>query len=824
MEEWNELSRKILLDRYAQKEIDKSKMKLGDTVVIQTDPKTGQREVGVVKALAGDYHESGCMVAEGEAVVYVDYQHQHYVRSLDHIDLPSETTPAQIFDRVARGAYAARPATDRSGYNAGNFQEAMTKGHFIPAGRILAGCGTDQNLTYYNCFVLPSPTDSRHGIFYTLDKMAEIMSRGGGVGINLSTLRPRYCPVYGVNGRSSGAVSWGELYSQVTGKIEQGGSRRGALMLILNVWHPDIEEFIHAKRDMDFAVNCNISVGINEYFMEAVQNNEDWPLVFPEYKDVENYDEKWKGNLYHWIDQCGGKVKTYKTVKARALWDQIMESAWVSAEPGLFFIDRANQLSPSKSYKEGELICTNPCGEQPLPAWAVCNLGHVNLAKMCRDHIIPGYVETDLGKICPRINWPLLGYTTKLAVDFLDRVIDVTPSFIPEIDEQQRLERRIGLGTIGLAELLIRLGVPYGSPTSLQVIDCIYSFMRKEAQKQSQDLAQEFGPYPAWSEGEPFQRNVTLLTQAPTGTVGTMMRTSTGIEPFYSWKFNRTSRLGTHKEYVRVMEEYLSQHGPSEDSMTYPGVEQNVLPSTFVNAMTITPREHVEVMARIQKYMCSAVSKTCNLPESASVADVREIYELMYKLGCKGGTVYRDKSRDVQVLNLPEEPEQPKIPTTQAKATTGIRPRPAKRRGTTMSKSSPSGTVHIVMNDDADGKPLEVFIETGKSGSDLKGLVEALGRIASVFLRVDSSVSPLDRVRELVDQCKGIGGMRTEGFGANRILSIPDAMAKALEENYLDEEDDMTTPLADLCPRCGQSTYILTEGCQTCAECGHSEC
>ncbi|RME75820.1 MAG: hypothetical protein D6784_07190, partial [Chloroflexi bacterium] len=338
------LGEKIFLDRYALKDGTKSTVQVGDTVIVAVNLETGQREIGTVIGL-----ENGTVkiaLRDGEVVE----------RALEHIDKPLETDPAQMLDRVARGV-AEIEAPEKQEEWRQKFRWLLDEWKFVPGGRILTAAGTDQDLTYYNCYVIPSPRDSRKGIIDTLSQMTEIMSRGGGVGINLSSLRPHHAYVRGVNGRSSGSVSWGELYSFVTGLIEQGGSRRGALMLILNVWHPDVLEFITSKRQMGRITNANISVGITDKFMEAVRADADWDLVFPD-TSYPDYDDTWDGNLDAWL-AAGKPVIVHKTVKARQIWDTIIESAWASAEPGVFFVERYNKMSNSWYY--APILCTNPC-------------------------------------------------------------------------------------------------------------------------------------------------------------------------------------------------------------------------------------------------------------------------------------------------------------------------------------------------------------------------------------------------------------------------------------------------------------------------------
>ena len=829
------LGEKIFLDRYALKDGTKATLAMGDVVVVVVDQKTGQREIGVVEDMRknpqGDWDIVTVKLRDGSIVE----------RALEHVDKPLETKVEQLMERVARGAAAVEKTKDARSYWEQEFRSLLDGWKFTPGGRILTACGTDQNLTFYNCYVIPSPVDSRDGIFETLSQMAEIMSRGGGVGINLSTLRPRYAYVKGVNGRSSGSVSWGGLYSFVTGLIEQGGSRRGALMLILNIWHPDVLEFIAAKKEMGKITNANISVGVTDDFMAAVDADGDWELAFPDTSDPK-YATEWTGNMKTWKER-GGAVLVHKTVKAREIWDNIIDSAWASAEPGLWFVDRSNTMSNSWYYDRGDLICTNPCGEQPLPAWAVCNLGHLNLSRF-----------TAKGKV----TWDELGHSVRTAVRFLDNVIDATPYFFPQNERQQQDERRVGMGTIGLAEMLIRLGIRYGSDESVEFIDKLYSFIAREAYLASSSIAEEKGSFALFDAEKFLQsgfmrampadvreavrakgiRNVTLLTQAPTGTVGTMVGTSTGIEPFYFWSYFRKSRLGVHEEKVQILEEWEAAH---------PGEKR---PDYFVAAMDLSPEEHVKVQATTQRWVDSAISKTCNCPADYTVEQTKELYELMYKLGCKGGTIYRDKSRDEQVLNLKEEPAKVEEKTGVVAPAANphqpkVRPRPYKRYGATVSKATPAGTAHVTMNDDEEGKPFEVFVDIGKGGSDIKAMAEALGRMASLVLRVSSPLTPRERIQEIVSQLSGIGGPRSMGFGRNRVRSLPDALAQALEEQYLLEEENhhhnvivskpMPQPMleekhekspvqADLCPGCGNTSLVAIEGCQSCYNCGHAEC
>jgi ribonucleoside-diphosphate reductase alpha chain len=827
------LGRKIFLDRYALKDVKKESLSVGDLVVAVSNPKTGQREIGCVAEL-GDDKQITVKLEDG-TVIHT---------KVDNVDKPLETDPAQMLSRVARGIAEQEKPEIREHWEQ-EFNWLLEDWKFVPGGRILTGAGTDQNLTYFNCYVIPSPKDSRGGIIASLGQMTEIMSRGGGVGMNLSSLRPRHSYVKGVNGRSSGSVSWGALFSFVTGLIEQGGSRRGALMLILNVWHPDIIDFINSKREMDKIVNANISVGITDDFMEAVRNDADWETCFPDTGDPQ-YNQIWDGDLQAWKDG-GHKVVVYQTLKARDVWNAIIESAWASAEPGVFFIDRYNKMSNSWYYCK--IQSTNPCGEQGLPPWGVCNLGSINLSKFVSN-----------GKV----QWKDLGRAVRGAVRFLDDVIDDTPYFFEENRQRQQSERRIGLGTMGLADMLIKLELGYGSDESIKFIDKLYKFVCEEAYAESSDLAVEKGSFPMFDAEKLLQsgfmeqmpqslrddvrnkglRNVTLLTQAPTGTTGTMVGTSTGIEPYYFWEWERVGRMGSNIERVAVYDEWVKAH---------PGQPR---PSYFVSAMDLAPEGHVRVQAAIQRWVDSSISKTGNTPADYTVEQTGKLYELLYDLGCKGGTTYRDGSRDTQVLKAKDEKkDEPKgdaampAPVPEAKP----RIRSTVLRGTTYRKATPIGTAYITVNSDGAQyeDPFEVFINVAKVGSDVAADAEGIGRLISLILRMPSPLSPKQRAQAIIAQLKGIGSGRPMGFGRNRVMSLPDAVAQTLEEHIgastdtqveaakLPDEDDEEENLQlnlglaavssngitpDVCPVCGNVTFLNIEGCKKCLSCGHSEC
>lgn len=771
----HEVGEKIFYDRYAFKDGKKETLAVGDIVVVCVNLETGQREIGTVTK-----YENGTVTVglrDGSSVE----------RAVEHVDKPLETKPEQMMERIARGIAAAEKTEAKREEWEAKFRWLMDGWKFVPAGRILAGAGTNQKLTYYNCYVIPSPKDSREGIIKTLQTMNEIFSRGGGVGFNLSSLRPRYAYVKGVNGRSSGSVSWGSLYSFSTGLIEQGGSRRGALMLILNVWHPDVLEFINSKREAGKITNANISVGVTDDFMAAVEKDEDWNLVFPDVSDPD-YDTKWDGYLPNWL-ALGKKVITHKTVKARELWHNIIEAAWASAEPGLFFIDRANKMSNSWYYSP--LVATNPCGEQPLPGWAVCNLGAINLSR---------FITQDAdGKNV--VDYRKLGVALRYAVRFLDNIIDSTPYFFDENLNQQQSERRVGLNTMGIAEMMIHLGIKYGSAESMKFINELYEFIATTTYEASSDLAVEKGAFPMFDADKFLEsgfmqsmpakiretvrqkgmRNVTVLTQAPNGTIGTMVGTSTGIEPFYSWTYFRKSRLGMHEENVKIVEDWKNAH---------PGEE---LPDYFVNAMDLTPEEHVNVLAACQRWVDSAISKTSNTPNSYTVEQTAALYELMYKLGCKGGTIYRDGSRDQQVLMLKKDEAKDETnhsePHTEEAGKVIPRTRPDVLIGKTYRIRTAYGNLYITINEDENGQPFEVFGTLGKAGGFFAGQAEAITRLASLSLRSGVEVS------EVIEQLKGIRGPQVAWSEGGMILSLPDAIGQVLEKHC---EGDKTQLAMDM--------------------------
>ncbi|HEX6989664.1 MAG TPA: adenosylcobalamin-dependent ribonucleoside-diphosphate reductase [Bacillota bacterium] len=773
-----ELAWKIFIDRYTLKDQNRN-FQAGELAVVQTndDPRWPKKELGRVVKVAGDGDG-----LEIELLTGAD-RGRRVTRRRHECDRPLETHLRQVAERIARGLAAVEPDDKARRHWEQVFADEIAALRVVPGGRVWAGAGTGIPLTLFNCYVLPNPKDSRQGIVETLGQMIEVMSRGGGVGINVSSLRPYRAVVKGVNGRSSGAVSWMELYSLATGLVEQGGSRRGALMLQLDIRHPDWKRFVDCKKVAGKVENANISLRITDEFMAAVKAGRDWTFWFPDTTHPK-YEEIWDGDFDAW-ERLGLPRIEYETLPARRVWDEIIKGAWESAEPGIVFSSRHEE--DSNSWYFNRLICTNPCGEQPLPGWGVCTLGHINLSRMydARKH---------------DVDWDQLRFSIRTLVRLLDDVVDATHYFIEANRENQMRERRIGAGTLGLGELLIRLGLRYGSPEAVAFTDKLYRFIAVEAYRASVDLAREKGPFPAFDADKFLQsgfmrrmpeeiralvrehgvRNVTILTQAPTGTVGTMLDTSTGIEPFYSLKFFRQSRLGRDLQYVRVAEEWLEAH---------PGQE---LPDYFVGALDLTPEEHIAMQAAVQRWNDSSISKTANAPADYTVEQTAELYMKAYDLGCKGVTIYRDRSRHEQVLHDASKTGEGKkagetagpaaVPAVDAATGFAVNgtwgsikpvPRPAQLHGITMRKPTPLGNLFITLNT-YEGRPFELFAQIGKAGSDVTAFTEAIARLVSLAFR--SGVDPW----EVVEQLAAIGGSHSVGFGARRIRSVPDAIAQAL--------------------------------------------
>ncbi len=687
---------------------------------------------------------------------------------------PIEKTPEEMWRRVARGIAKQEKKSQQKEWEK-KFHDVLEDFKFVPGGRILSGAGTDYKVTYFNCFVIPAPHDSRQGILESLNQLVEIQARSGGVGLNLSSLRPRGARVKTVNGFSSGPVTWAGLFSYATHDVvQQGGSRRGATMLMLWDWHPDIEEFITVKQDLTKIHGANLSVCISDKFMEAVKNDADWDLVFPDIDDPK-YDTKWKGDIDAW-KELGGKVRVYKTIKAKELWDLICTAAWRSAEPGLHFLGRSNKRSNTWYFER--LEATNPCGEQPLGAWAVCNLGAMNLA---------AYVKKG------QFDFENFGKDVQVAIRFLDNVIDDTFYFYDENEKCAKDIRRTGLGIMGIADALIKMKVRYGSDESLPIVNNMFKTLRDNAYIASAQLAKEKGAFPLFDKEKYLQgyhiqrlpeeiresiakngiRNAVLLTVAPTGTTSVLANVSSGIEPVYEFEYRQTWRGGQDIVYHPLYKEWKEKNPDTER------------PDYFVSANDLAPTDHVRTQVIAQEYIDSSISKTVNAPNSHTVEDVKHLYTMAYEMGLKGITYMRDGSRQGVLERLDETPAEKKEEVEVATPKHKIIPRPIVTHGSTYRIDTPVGVAYITINEDDGGAPLEVFINgVGKAGSDLFAMAEGLGKMISMNLRMASYLSPSEKVEHIVDDLLNIGGAGIKGFGKNQIRSLPDAVAKVLSMRY----------------------------------------
>jgi ribonucleoside-diphosphate reductase alpha chain len=545
------------------------------------------------------------------------------------------------------------------------FFEVMEDFKFVPAGRILAGAGAESDKTFYNCYVIPVETkdrrrhrrggwegsdagaDSREAIFDTIGTMVGIMSRGGGVGINWSVLRPRDSYLTRVSGHSSGPVGWMDVASTAVGEVIQGGSRRGAAMFMLDVWHPDVLNFINAKRDMSKITNANVSVGVTDPFMKALAEDEDWTFIFPDTTHP-LYDEDWNGDINNWVER-GLPVVEYDTVPARRIWESISEAAHASGEPGVIFIDRYNKESTANGKET--IISVNPCGEQGLGAYSVCNLGAMNLYS---------YIRTSPHDWSDRFfDWESFEEDVRTSIRFLDNVIDKTPNYLPETVERQDDLRRIGLGVMGLADALLALDIRYGSQDSVEFTERVFRTMKDTAIIESMEMAVERGPANAWTHdlaNRPYlseftertgitvtqMRNLFLLTQAPTGTTSLLAGVNSGIEPYFNIKTWREDRTGGRWVYARA---FTDKHGEIAEGTFVPR------DSALVTSKEVRIDEHIAIQSAVQRFVDSSVSKTINAPNDQTPDETARAFTQAYYKGLKGVAYYRDGSRNIQVLH-----------------------------------------------------------------------------------------------------------------------------------------------------------------------------
>jgi ribonucleoside-diphosphate reductase alpha chain len=764
----------------------------------------------------------------------------------------------EMFERVARTV--AQPDEVYGGdvdARTEQFFRLLTSLRFFPNSPTFTGADTPLG-QLAACFVLPIEDDmgrDPQGIFSTLRAAALIQQTGGGNGFSFSRLRPKGDRVSASAGIATGPVGFLRVYDKAFGEIAQGGTRRGANMAVLRVDHPDIEDFIRCKETEGDVSNFNISVGITDKFMRAVEQDEDFDLVNPR----------------------DGQV--WRTVCARELFDSIVRHAHRNGEPGALFLDTANRSNPVPHLYE--LEATNPCGEQWLGPYENCCLGSVNLAQ----HITPD----------DKLDWEKLAETVVSATRFLDNVVDANKYVpaVPKLAEAAKECRRIGLGIMGLGDVLYRLRVRYGSPEGQELAAQIMEFVRYHSMVAGIELARERGPFTAivgsiydptnlrWSPPRPLTphkldfarpaldwdqvtegikahgiRNAALTTIAPTGTIATVAGVeSYGCEPVFALAYTRhvndngqdlplnyispmfDKALGDAGVGVEARKEIFDEvllTGSCQDVEAVPPA----IRETFVVTGDITPLEHVSMQAAMQAFVDNSLSKTINFPEKATLDDVKSAYRTAWALGCKGITVYVAGTREMVVLETKqtalkkrdkaEQMELPQLEQTQKK------PRPRALHGATYEIATPLGKAFVTVNRNGDDQPFEVFCNVGKAGSDTAAVSEAIGRLVSLCLRLPSAMTPVDRLELVIDQLGGIGGGRPMGFGPQRVRSLPDGIARALAEDLgrtpREHEDGVElkgSPLfmvGDLCPSCGQATFVAEEGCRRCHSCGHSEC
>ena len=704
-------------------------------------------------------------------------------------------TPLEMFERVAEAvARADEPwrGADGVGRARATFLQMMTSLEFLPNSPTLMNAGRTLG-QLAACFVLPVQ-DSMEAIFEAVKNMALIHKSGGGTGFSFSRLRPRNDVVQSTKGVASGPVSFMTVFDAATETVKQGGTRRGANMGVLRVDHPDILDFIHSKSNFSRLNNFNISVALTEAFMEALEEGDPYELINPSTGEV-------TGSL-----------------PARDVFDEIAGEAWASGEPGVIFLDRINAHNPTPAV--GEIESTNPCGEQPLLPYESCNLGSINLGRL---------VHSENGS--PRLDRGRLEFLVREAVHFLDTVIDVSIYPLESIKEMTLANRKIGLGVMGFADMLIKLGVPYDSDEAVALARDVMSSVSDVARDASEALAAERGPFPNFGISEYARlgskplRNATTTTIAPTGSISIIAGCSSGIEPLFAVAYERRvldgeRLLEVHPDFMPAAAAYgLTENGLAERVAEAGCVRclegiPEPLGRLFVSAHEVAPEWHVKMQAAFQQFTDNAVSKTVNLPNDAKVGDVEALYLQAYDMGCKGVTIYRYGSRPVQVLYRGH---------AEAGESEGLRPRDRQKvtTGTTEKVRIGCGNLYITVNSDDQGI-CEVFTALGRAGG-CPSQSEATSRLVSLGLRAGIDIA------EITEQLKGIRCMSSIRSKQAEVLSCPDAIGRAIErylEVRVEEEDwidDGDGGSSERCPECG-APMELEGGCTVCRSCGFSRC
>lgn len=759
------------------------------------------------------------------------------------------------------------------------FYNLMVKQEFLPNSPTIMNSGKQNGLQYSACFVLPIG-DSLPEIFDCIKYAALIHQSGGGTGFAFSRLRSAGSPVRTTGGVSSGPIPFLRVFNEATHSIKQGGTRRGANMGILRIDHPDVMEFIDCKAvldDRNKAVfsgiadflpndesreylrtllldnqisNFNISVAVTDRFMDAYYGGGDYELIDPHSKEVV------------------GKLN------AREVMERIVNNAWRTGDPGLVFIDRINHSTSNPAQDIEEIEATNPCGEQPLAPNDACNLGSINLGK---------FVLSDGSGV----DWENLKRATWKAVHFLDNVVQTNPYTLPQIYEEVHKNRRIGLGVMGWADMLFKLKVAYNSDEAIELAEKVMKFINDEGHLSSEELAESRGAFAnfefsIYKEGKPL-RNSTVTTIAPTGTISIIGDCSSGIEPVFALAYlHKAKGIGDSVRVLTIANQTFTEIAQREgfhsdelatkvmDHGSVSGLD-DVVPvewqKVFITAPEITPQWHVKMQAAFQRYTDNGVSKTINMPNSATVEDVKQAYLMAWETGCNGITVYRDGSKSVQVLNVPSSKkaissEATTLEQVHADSQDTFVHRPLVLRGRTYRMQTPVGEMFITINRDEKDDPFEVFVTVGKGGTHTLADAEAIGRLVSLSLRLSraSANNPREVAEKIVSQLRNIGGASHVGFGKDRVMSLADAIAKALSEDLASSGRDdavsaseaspelvplnlpevtqpsllngqstsaISAPKAsnmDICPECGDYSLALEEGCKKCHSCGYSAC
>ena len=798
-------------------------------------------------------------------------------------------TPKEIFWRVAYNIATADRLYDGSDSihekTALEFYNLMATRRFLPnTPTLLNTAKKGQQLSA--CFVLPVP-DNLEGILGTASDMAMIHKSGGGTGFSFSRLRPKNDTLASSGGTTTGPVSFMQMYNDITSSVRQGGVRRGANMGILHYNHPDILLFSIYKLDEFSLTNFNISVTTTRDFFDQVAKDslildDDYESGFDfetlvsevrlahQTRDIDLKQVRLDAAVAKLRAWCSEPNSDYGydlinprnneavgRLNAKKVFDLITRLAWQYGDPGMIFIDRINDSRANPTPQLGQIEATNPCGEQPLLPYDACTLGSIHLALFVKDG---------------DIDWDELRKTTHMATHFLDNVLDMNEYPIEKVRQMTRAIRRIGLGIMGLADTLLALNIGYNTNEGVEMSAKIMKFIQDESDIASVNLAKVRGVFPAFEgsiydkPGEISPRNGARTTIAPTGTIAMLADASSGCEPLFALTYAKNTIEGkrmfqTSPYFVtalkerglysdNLMEEIQSHGGSIQDIASLP----DDLKKVFVVAGDISPLWHLKLQAGLQKYVDNAISKTINFSNSATIEDVRQAYIMAYETGCRGITIYRDGSREKQVLEVKGETSyydklagktKPVAETPQVKPIM-LRPRPSVLNGRTYKIATPVGKAFVSINEDGAGNIFEVFINVGRAGSDITADAEAIGRLISLNFRIPTDYASDRIAQNVTEQLRGIGGSGSTGFGAERVRSLADAVAKAIEEHestkservIIDTHEDtpidsapvpipatkIASKMTDICPDCGSATLRYIEGCQKCESCGFSKC